>query len=415
MERSMMKKKETQKSTQDSRLHRFHEQVIDARQAELQHQERENQKLNRKLDSLKRELADARSQSKSKTKQLQDARDHILRLQPRRRDISEAEAQEGYKQLCGKVQRWVQNWIAAVLDHFEAARLGARPLAGLAARFASLIREPAKRWLGAHEAEEHHVIAVIMYHLWLAFFSKSFYCPLDGSSDEATIRWIDELQKTMSRLPRARCREWRSETLTALTSQPLFRSRRDAYISLVSEDLASLLSTVVPRSSSPAHLRESVRETMVEPAADLAHRLQLASSVFSLKWPARNAGSRLEVYECIDLVSGGLVTEAAAGRQGVTYLFDLAPGLFVERIEVGRRAPLKAIYRPTVLVHTGGGGGDHVLQRPRTLIKWLCESVTDPLARMAVPRSKKTDVPSTCAVSDSDLALFNGAEEVTDR
>jgi len=53
-----------------------------------------------------------------------------------------------------------------------------------------------------HQSDEHHVIAVIMYYLWLALFSKSFYCPLDGSDDDATIIWIDELESTMSKLPR---------------------------------------------------------------------------------------------------------------------------------------------------------------------------------------------------------------------
>lgn len=188
----------------------------------------------------------------------------------------------------------------------------------------------------------------------------------------------------------AHCREWRSETLTALTSQSLFKSRRAAYIGLVSEDLGSLLSLVVPRAS-PADLLSSVRSTIVEPAADFAHRLQLASSIYSLKWPARNAGSRLEVYECINLASGGLVLDVGSGasaRQKITYMFDLAPGLFVERVEMGKKTPLKAIYRPHVLVYAGD---KEVPQRP-TLMKWLCDKTGEPasdvLLRTATLRSK---------------------------
>ena len=34
-------------------------------------------------------------------------------------------------------------------------------------------------------------------------------------------------------------------------------------------------------------------------------------------------------------------------------MFDVAPGLFVERVEGGKKMALKAICRPTVLVHSG--------------------------------------------------------------
>ncbi|KAJ6443835.1 alphaherpesvirus glycoprotein E domain-containing protein [Purpureocillium lavendulum] len=400
---------------EEVRLRRFTEDVLDNRQEELEAQEAENKKLLKKLESLKKELAEtqdqlieARNQSKAKAKQLQDARDQIFRLQPRRKDITESEAQETYKKLCGNVQRWVENRLPGTLDDMEGGRLRARPLGAYAGRFASLIREPAKRCLSLHQADEHHVIAIIMYYLWLALFSKSFYCPLDGSDDEATIMWIDELESTMSKLPRdaAHCREWRSETLTALTNQPMFKSRRTAYINMVSDDLAALLSVVVPKVA-PSELQSSVRRTIIEPAADFAHQLQLASNIYSLKWPARNASTRLEVYECINLANGGLVLDlsgtgpSSPSRRKVSYLFDVAPGLFVERVEVGKKAPLKAIYRPNVLVYAGDGEAP---QRP-TLIKWLVDnsstgaSSRDPLPppRTTAPRSKA--LPSSLAFS----------------
>ncbi|POR38618.1 Uncharacterized protein TPAR_01185 [Tolypocladium paradoxum] len=398
------------KLADEVRLRRFTEHVLDSRQEELESQEMENKGLLKKLESLKKELSDtqsqlieARSQSKAKTKQLQEAKDQIFRLQPRRKDITESEAQEAYKKLCGNVQRWVENRLPPVLDDMESGRLRSRPPGSQASRFASLIREPAKSCLNAHQSDEHHVIAVIMYYLWLAFFAKSFYCPLDGSDDDATLMWIDELESTMSKLPRdaAHCREWRSETLTALTNQPLFKARRTAYINVVSDDLAALLSIVVPRAP-VAELLSSLRRTIVEPAADFAHKLQIASNIYSLKWPARNASSRLEVYECINLASGGLVVDLSGtgptspARRKVTYLFDVAPGLFVERVEVGKKAPLKAIYRPNVLVYSGDGD---VPQKP-TLMKWLCDnssspngSARDPFPRTATPRSKTLPSP----------------------
>ncbi|KJZ74835.1 hypothetical protein HIM_05744 [Hirsutella minnesotensis 3608] len=401
---------------EEVRLRRFTEDVLDSRQEELEQQEMENRRLSKTIETLQRELAEAqrqlneaRSHTKAKTKQLQDAKDHIFRLQPRRKDITETEAQDAYKKLCSNVQRWVENRLPPILDEMESGRLRNRPSSSQAARFASLIREPARHCLSAHLSDEHHVISVIMYYLWLAFFSKSFYCPLDSSDDDATLMWIDELESTMEKLPRdhAHCREWRSETLTALSSQPLFKTRQAAYIKLVSDDLASILSLVVPRAAL-VDLQSSVRRTLVEPAADFAHKLQLATNIFSLKWPARNASTRLEVYECINLASGGLVLDLSspgskASSRKVKYLFDVAPGLFVERVEVGKKGPLKAIYRPNVLVYSGDG---EVPQRP-TLMKWVCDGAStssrDMPPRAAVPRSKS--IPCFDDVlSDSDDA-----------
>lgn len=129
-----------------------------------------------------------------------------------------------------------------------------------------------------------------------------------------------------------------------------------------------------------ADLQGSVRRTIVEPAADLAHQLHLAPSVYSLKWPARGAYNRLEVYECLNLATGGLpldltgTTPNSASRQKVSYLFDVAPGLFVERLEGGKKMPIKAICRPTVLVFGGGGGGsDSEAAVKPTVLGWLWE------------------------------------------
>ncbi|PHH65263.1 hypothetical protein CDD81_3122 [Ophiocordyceps australis] len=382
----------------EMRLRRFTEEVLDSRQEELEQQEHESKKLGKKLETLQKELAEtqrqlseARSQAKAKAKQLQDAKEQIFRLQPRRKDITEAEAQEAYKKLCGNVQRWVENRLPPVIDELEAGRLRSKPPAAQAARLVSLIREPARRSLSAHQSDEHHVIAIIMYYLWLSFFAKSFYCRLDSSDNDATLAWIDGLESAMSKLPRdaAHCREWRSETLTALTSQADFKARKTAHVDMVSEDLGTLLASVMPKLAQ-AEGQSSLRRSIVEPAAEFAHRLQLASNIYSLKWPARNASTRLEVYECLNLASGGLVLDLgasaanSAARRKVCYLFDVAPGLFVERVEVGKKAPLKAIYRPNVLVWAGEG---EVPQRP-TLIKWLCDSVNGSgSSREALPRT----------------------------
>lgn len=163
--------------------------------------------------------------------------------------------------------------------------------------------------------------------------------------------------------------------MTALTSQQSFKTRRARYINQVTEDFATFLSIIVPKSSA-SDLQSSLRRNIIEPAADLAHQLHLAPSVFSLKWPARGAWARLEVYECLNLANGGLVldlsgtTPKSPSRRKVSYLFDVAPGLFVERVEGGKKTAMKAICRPSVLVYGGDGEVD---QKP-TVLKWLWDS-----------------------------------------
>ncbi|KAF4984271.1 hypothetical protein FZEAL_483 [Fusarium zealandicum] len=368
----------------ETHLRRFTEDVLDSRQQEIESKETETNQLLAKVEILKKELADtqrqladARSQTKNKTKQLQDARDQIFHLQPSRKDITEAEAKEAYKNLCGNVQRWVENRVADVIDDLESGRLKAAPPA--ASRFVTLLREQSRRNLNADQSDEYHIMGVIMNYLYVALFSKSFYCPLTDTEEDGTLVWIDELENTLSRLPRdvAHCRQWRTETLTALVHQPIFKSRRARYLSRVTDDMTSLLSVVAPRTPS-AELHSSIRRSIVEPAADLVHQLHLASSIFSLKWPARTAASRLEVYQCLNLASGGMVLDMAGtkenspARRNVSYLFDVAPGLFVERIEGGKKLALKAIAKPTVLVNDRGG---EVPQNP-TVMRWLWDNAS---------------------------------------
>ncbi|KAF5011089.1 hypothetical protein FDECE_2771 [Fusarium decemcellulare] len=394
------------KLADETHLRRFTENVLDSRQQEIESRESEKSELSAKMEELKKELAntqkqlaESRSQTKIKAKQLQDAKDQIFRLQPNRKDITEAEAREAYKNLVGNVQRWVENRVKDVIDDLEHGRLRTRPIPPDASRFVSLLREQSRKHLNVDQSDEYHVMSIIMNYLYLALFSKSFYCPLDDTDEDGTLMWIDELENTMSRLPRdvAHCREWRSETLTALVQQPIFKSRRTRHINLITDDLTSLLSAIVPRTTSH-ELHSSIRRSIVEPAADLVHQLHLASNIFSLKWPARTAGTRLEVYQCLNLASDGMILDLSGtkqtspSRRNVSYLFDVAPGLFVERIEGGRKTGTKAIVKPTVLVDNAER---EVPQKP-TVMRWLwdnaptSQNVGRSVSRPPGPRSKHT-------------------------
>lgn len=407
-----------QKLEDEIRLRKYTEDVLDGRQMELERQEVENQRLRSEIEELRKQLSDtqshlseARSQIVSKDRQLSDTKDQIFRLQPTRGTITEAEATEAYRGLCGNVQRWVENRLRPILDDLDNGRLVGRPPPSEASRFVSLMREAAKRGLNTDQSDIYHVIAIIMNYLCIVFFSRSFYSPLDDYEGDATSVFIDELETAMSRLPRgktvqrqvntlrqvdsdcpvepAQCREWRSETLAALTSQQSFKTRRAKYINLVASDLCSLMAAVVPKAST-SDLQGSLRRTIVEPAADLAHQLHLSPSVFSLKWPARGAWSRLEVYECLDLANGGHVIDLTGTRPGsptrrnVTYLFDVAPGLFVERVEGGKKSPLRAIRRPSVLIFAG----EIEVPESSTVLKWLWDNSSSPSGQARPPPSR---------------------------
>lgn len=197
------------KLADEVRLRKYTEQVLDTRQAELEVSEAARHRLEAEVETLKHELArvksqlaDAQGRTKTKERQLSDAKDHIFRLQPARKDITDSEAVESYRVLCGNVQRWVDNRMKGVLDDLDFGRLETRPPPATAARFVSFLREAAKRGLDMDQSDPYHVIPVIMNYLSLVFFSKSFYCPLDDYEGDATLAFVDDLGAAMARLPR---------------------------------------------------------------------------------------------------------------------------------------------------------------------------------------------------------------------
>lgn len=204
-----------EKLADEVRLRQYTEQVLDTRQQELEAQEMEKNSLQAELEALRKELShtktqlsEARGQTKTKEKQLSDAKDQIFRLQSTRKDITESDAVETYRVLCGNVQRWVENRMKAILDDLDYGRLRSRPPSAHATRFVSFMREAAKRGLDLDQSDAYHVVAIIMNYLCLVFFSKPFYCPLDDYEGDATLMFINDLETSLSRLPRGKAKSW---------------------------------------------------------------------------------------------------------------------------------------------------------------------------------------------------------------
>ncbi|KAG5974802.1 hypothetical protein E4U58_002477 [Claviceps cyperi] len=364
-------------------LRHFTERVLDCRQKELEVAEAETARLLGKLEQLARETLRLKAQPRAhgNPSPPHHTGDHTSRshhpqpLPPQ--DLTESEAREAYKALCGKVQRWVESRLPEMRDAVATGQ-AKKPPAQQAARFLSLLREPGKRCLAVSGGEAYHVVAAIMYYLWLGLFSKPFYCPLEDGFEDATVEWILGIEAAMGKTRDVeRCRKWRSETLTALCSQKSFRSRRDAYVHLLAKDLASCLAVLLPKIPT-LELQISLHKAIVQPAADLAHGLHTSIDFFWLKWPLKTASSRLEVYECTNLADGGRTVDLSgtspesAVRRHTKYLFDIAPGLFVEKVEGGKKMALRSICRPKVLIHAEEGSVAH----KATLMTWLYNATT---------------------------------------
>ncbi|KAF5667950.1 hypothetical protein FHETE_5490 [Fusarium heterosporum] len=385
------------KLASETHLRRFTENVLDSRQQEIENRESEKDRLAVRVEALEKQLAGTQ-------RQLAEAQDQVFRLQPRRKDITESEAKDGYKTLVGNVQRWVENRAAGVIEELDAGRLNNRAVPPGGSRLVTLLKEQSRRCLTVGQSDEFHIIGAIMNYLHLTLFAKPFYCPLDDSEEDRTSMWIDGIENTMSRLPRdvAHCREWRSETLTALTNQAIFKTRRQQHLNNITDDLTSLVSVIAPRTPL-ADLHSSIRRSIVEPAADLVHQLHLAPSIYSLKWTARTAATRLENYQCLNLANGGTVLDltgtkpASPARRSVTYLFDVAPGLFVERIDGGRKLGMKAVVRPTVLIDNAEGG---IPQSP-TVMKWLWDNTPAALGHNRSASRASSRRPAASVVSAS--------------
>lgn len=186
------------------KLRRYTERVLDKRQEELELKEAKLLHLSQTVQRLKRELHDARNQLDStkiqlqaRSTQLNEVRDQVFRLQPARSEITESEAKSLYQNLCKSIQRWVESRMSS-LDSMGGARVGTMPGALQAYRLVALLRESARRCIDVDQSEEFHVFAIIMNYIALGLFSRSFYSPIDESNDNATQLWIDKIEEAMS-------------------------------------------------------------------------------------------------------------------------------------------------------------------------------------------------------------------------
>jgi len=205
------------------------EETLDYRQKELERQEKKSNKAEQQskahktdLEKYKTELALLKQETQKNTaqwkkklaerqqseqaalKQLEDARNHIFRLQPRRTDITETEASQLFNDLFNSVSRWVANRMEKILDMQEDGHLRGRIYPKDAARkvlqLTSARAKQSNNWTGS---DEFQIIAVLMRFLCSSFFDRVFYCPMvleDQQNDTTTT--ISRMEQLMKALPR---------------------------------------------------------------------------------------------------------------------------------------------------------------------------------------------------------------------
>jgi hypothetical protein len=148
-------------------------------------------------------------------------------------------------------------------------------------------------------------------------------------------------------------------------------------------ELAKLLEPFMMRQP---QLEKIVREKVVDPAMNLAHKLHLSAKKYSLVWPAATEGGQvaaqdLSNYKCLDLkdgsvalvpaVSGAHASRGGVGRSGgqgaaqhkFKYLFDVAPELRVDDFS-GQETESRLIAKGTVVVAKK-------VEEAETFLKWL--------------------------------------------
>jgi hypothetical protein len=178
------------------------------------------------------------------------------------------------------------------------------------------------------------------------------------------------------------------EALLALTQEHGFAERRALYEDSTTTELFNFLVPLVP-GAEPQDLSDSIRRNMIKPAMELAHRLQLAATMFTLRWTSFDGNSSsgqvnsstidFSRFVSMSITHSGKVIvppapAATAGQQapGVEYLFDVAPGLFSKSPDDADAAVGKVISKPRVMVYAPNESGTG--PKPGfTLMKWIEE------------------------------------------
>lgn len=123
------------------------------------------------------------------------------------------------------------------------------------------------------------------------------------------------------------------------------------YAKDLAQKLHSLLLIFLPESQSSESLR-SIKHDIIDPAIDLAQRLQLSVDRYDVKWSGFKKGHfDITRYECQNILGNGeaLKFPAAQSRRN-TYIMDVCPGLYHQELKADGYGELQVLKKPKILV-----------------------------------------------------------------
>ena len=127
-----------------------------------------------------------------------------------------------------------------------------------------------------------------------------------------------------------------------------------------------MLRLFIPRAHT-RNLLPAVRNTIIEPAFALAHKMHLSVDLFSIEWSQyhnlrsdeRNPfAGEFNDFEFVDLLARGKTLKAPPSRN-IEYLFDITPRLVFRRVKADIYAEPKVLKKPKILVAVTKEGHGH--------------------------------------------------------
>ncbi|KAF4626039.1 hypothetical protein G7Y89_g12119 [Cudoniella acicularis] len=294
---------------------------------------------------------------------LQEAHGVIFSLQRQQQRLTETEAADDFKSLCGAVEELIGTKLGESLDEkllMKEKSLKLEPSEMLL----NLIPFPGRDAFKFPETDEHNITAAVMRFLCREIFNREFYCFIGEKEHEPLLsdfmRSVDKSMKNLEpRRDKMAYRTWRSETYTAITSRHEFGRIREKRIFFLTHCLTAMLLLFIPRADE-RKLHANIRHAIIEPAFALAHKMHLSVDYFTIEWsryhnsqPSQRSsfpgGLHLHDLELIDYMDKGkLIRSAPSGN--VHYMFDITPRLVFTKVKGDSVAEPKVLRKPKLLV-----------------------------------------------------------------
>ncbi|KUJ11962.1 uncharacterized protein LY89DRAFT_217207 [Mollisia scopiformis] len=334
------------------------------------------EKTRQELEAASSTSQSLASQVKKLQKELDDAHSFIFNLQPATHVITPTQALEDYKTLCMKVEDWVQDNLGDGLEkgmHVDDITIES------VEQFVSLVSPQGRSAFGIPKTAENILIESIMNFLYRRIFRLDFWC-----MEPDAMLFLEHIERSMHKLePRrsfATIRTWRSETLLALANRPEYTALKQQTLRNLTLDLSASLSVFLPNCDVD-EVCKSLQESLIEPAASLAHRFQLSVDRFEVEFTGLNPVScrhaDMTLYEYQNL-SGKILKSPAATNN--VYIMDVCPGLFYTKVKADGFGDQEVLKKPKILV-AATKPGEREWQppttrpgHPSTLLAWLDET-----------------------------------------